>query len=138
MPTLVSRPGLLPSRLLFCLALASSLLSYCYYVVVIAATSAGQRSSLRCCADLCVLHHLCIQFIAKLGLGFSFSKSQDTRSYCEDTFFMQCESATTTAACIFEQSDDGFVRQGGQKNKSLAPTIPGFETDIVVSLFCTD
>jgi hypothetical protein len=51
---------------------------------------------------------------------------------------MQFESATKTTVCIFEQSDDGFVRKGGQKNKSLAPTISGFETDIVVSLFCTD
>jgi hypothetical protein len=115
MTTLVSRSRLLPSRLLFSLALASSLLSYCYYVVVVAATSAGKRSSLCCCADLRVLHHLSIYFIAKLGLGFSFSQSEDTRSYREDTFFIQCESATTTTACIFEQSDDGFVRKGGQK-----------------------
>jgi hypothetical protein len=36
---------------------------------------------------------------------------------------MQSESATTTAACIFEQSDDGFVRQWGQKNRLLQQSL---------------
>jgi hypothetical protein len=107
-------------------------------VVVVAATSAGQRSSLCCFADLCVLHHLSIYFIAKLGLGFSFSKSQDTRSYCEDTFFMQGESATTLLPVFSSKVMMASFDKGEKKNKSLAPTISGFETDIVVSLFCTD